>query len=189
MWGENMQFLSTIYGKISAFAGAVALFWGLFKGLGALFAWIDKKITEIAKKKAFKKELEQLPQKTYDLVSKLSERIDIVENQISSINVDIADIKANSETNNLRYDDITREISTLSNRLHLNGEATASVMLQKMMWAYHEVVDNKKVFPVDVRVALTVMYDEYKRCEWHNHVPEDFKERIMECDKNAKQQN
>lgn len=56
------------------------------------------------------------------------------------------------------------------------------MMLEKMMWAYNMYVLRRRKIPLDVQTALCVMYDQYTRNKMHNHIPADFKERIMECE-------
>lgn len=78
--------------------------------------------------------------------------------------------------------EIEGQIVQLSKDLYNNTEATATIALREMMWAYHYYVLEGNPIPLDVRTALCCMFDQYKVCEWHNHIPEDFKERLYACD-------
>lgn len=62
-----------------------------------------------------------------------------------------------------------------------NDEATATLMLEKMMGAYHKYVLQKEDIPLDTKTAMCVMFEQYKKNPKHNHVPADFIDRINEC--------
>lgn len=76
---------------------------------------------------------------------------------------------------------IDKKIDDLQRRITDNDDCTCTMMLEKMMDAYHYYVLSKNPIPLDVRTALCVMFDEYVKSGRHNHVPADFKQKIMEC--------
>jgi len=55
-------------------------------------------------------------------------------------------------------------------------------MLEKMMSAYHFYVVKKNPIPLNVQTALCVMFDQYIQSGRHNHVPADFKDKILKCE-------
>lgn len=78
-------------------------------------------------------------------------------------------------------DGLNGRIIELAEELQDNNESTATLMLEKMMWAYNFYVVDENEIPLDVQTALCVMYDQYKSHKFRNHVPENFKEMIMAC--------
>lgn len=98
------------------------------------------------------------PDKTYALITQLKQQIERRDKEMQQC---IQDIKK---------------------QLFENNQATASIALQKLMWSYHTYVLQKNAIPLDVRTALVEMYNQYKKSSWHNHVPEDFVQAIMNCE-------
>lgn len=73
------------------------------------------------------------------------------------------------------------KLQMVSDRMNDNDEATAALMLEKLMWAYHKFVLEKQDIPLDTKTAMCVMFEQYKKNPNHNHVPLDFIEKINEC--------
>lgn len=76
------------------------------------------------------------------------------------------------------FDDINKKLDRIQQRLDDNDDATASVMLEKLMWSYRHYCIDQNPIPLDVRTALEVMYEQYKKGGRHNHVPGDYLERL-----------
>lgn len=150
-----LEFLKTAYGQVTVLAAGVGTVWGLFKAAGALKKWFTatKFWTHHVQEKA-------IPHNTLVLLQDIDKRM---------------------QDNDEAVAEIRKTIELIKHDLFINNESTATMMLEKMMWAYHTYVLQGNPIPLDVRTALCAMYDQYKTCEWHNHVPEDFKERINAC--------
>lgn len=147
------QFFQSAYGVVAAIAGVVATLWGLCKGIGALRKWIKNALDE-------RKKIREMPMLMLDKIDELEKRFDDIDSQMRTMNSGLAEVKV---------------------KLDANDEATATIMLEKMMFAYHTYVLQGEPIPLDVQTALTVMFDEYMKSGMHNHVPSDFKEKIMAC--------
>lgn len=100
-----------------------------------------------------RKEIKEFPQKVFQL--------------FEQVKVDIGEMH--------------EKLQIVSNRMNDNDEATATLMLEKLMSAYYKFVLEKQEIPLDTKTAMVVMYDQYKKNPQHNHVPVDFIERINEC--------
>ena len=147
------QFFQSAYGVVAAIAGVVATLWGLFKGLGALKKWVQ---TKWEKRKARL----GLPALMLEKIQKIEERFDGIDSQMRTMASRLEELKV---------------------KLDLNDEATATIMLERMMFAYHRYVLKGVPIPLDIQTAAVVMYDEYTKSGMRNHIPSDFKERIMAC--------
>lgn len=90
------------------------------------------------------------------------EKLKEIGQEISSVKEDLEEIRSNLDSNN---------------------ESTSTVMLEKMMWAYHYYVLQKNPIPLDIQTALVVMFKQYKGSNPnHNHIPIDFQDKIMACE-------
>lgn len=83
---------------------------------------------------------------------------------------------------NDRFNTIEKDIIQLKSDMRINNDQTATVMLEKMMWAYHNYVLKHQKIPLDVQTALIEMATQYRTSGWHNHIPQDFEEKIQECE-------
>lgn len=163
------QFFQTVYGQLTIIAAIVATLWGLFKGLGALRRWLKQQMCIIKKYK-------DAPQTTSRLFEQLQSRMKQRDQKL----IDMITSK-NQQLDN-KIQNMAQKIVQLKEDMYNNNEATASLALQKMMWAYHTYVLQETPIPLDVRTALVEMYNQYKKSSWHNHVPEDFVDSIMKCE-------
>lgn len=150
-----LEFFNTIYGQLVLIVGALTTFWSLAKVFGALRKWVKNTgwwKRHVARRDAAVKALAL-----------------------------IEEVRSHQKITDDLIEEMQKSIIAMKNELFMNNESTATIMLQKMMWAYHFYVLDSNPISLDVQTALCVMYDQYKVCEWHNHVPLDFKEKIMAC--------
>lgn len=163
-----IEFFNTIYGQLTIVATFFGTMWGLLKALGALTSWLKQKSQAL---KVYK----QAPQASFQAIKKIQEKLDDTKKQL----VDLVDMQCKIYSD--RLSGIYRSIDTLNKSIYNNNECTATIMLQIMMKAYHKHIIDGQPVSLDVRTALCEMFEKYKMCEWHNHIPDDFAQKLMKC--------
>lgn len=153
-----MQFILSLFNRVDTAVLAASAFIGAIIGIIKGLQFIADLIKQ---KRRQRKQNKQMPERIMKSIALMTQQVSKVHSQIKNINEKITNIQA-------RLDD--------------NDDATSTVMLQKLMWAYDYYVINKNAVPLNVRTALVVMFEQYTQSGRHNHVPSDFVDRIMECD-------
>lgn len=164
-----INFFNTVYGQLTIVATFFGTMWGLLKALGALRLWLKQRARML-------KQYRQVPQKYLEAIGKLQQKINLNNQKIMLM------LNQRKNEDQKKFDQVNNSIKKLSDDIYNNNQSTASMMLQIMMRAYHSYIIGKQPIPLDVRTALCEMFKQYKICNWHNHVPEDFVEKLMKCE-------
>lgn len=170
-----LDFIQTIYGQFAIIAAAVGVIWGFIKAVGAAKDWIRRLHDDRVRKAQNEQKMMRL--------------VETMDGKLADIKQRFSEIDKRFEKLDRQYDKTQNDIVRLSDAvaevridIRNNNDATATLMLDEMMESYHVYVLQHEPIPLSVQTALCEMYDKYKVYEWHNHVPENFKQKIMECD-------
>lgn len=88
----------------------------------------------------------------------------------------ISEFKSQQEAVNA---DQQRQLDEIKAGVKGLDEQVATVQREKMSWAYTYYGVKKKPVPQVTKSSLCDMFDQYTREGKHNHIPQDFKEKIM----------
>lgn len=166
--------IENCYVEFAAIAAAVAVIWGFVKAVGALKKWLTARKDDMIRKA-------QHEQKITNLVQTIDSRIADINHKFNDINNKLNLMDNQFQKIETSVDKLDTKIKELKIDLYNNNQATATVMLKQMMSSYHKYVIEQHPIPLSVQIALCQMFDKYKVYGWHNHVPQDFKEKIKEC--------
>lgn len=74
--------------------------------------------------------------------------------------------------------DSTRSDEEIKGQLACIDEQVSTVQREKMMWAYTYYGLKHHPISLETKMSLEAMYDQYTNQGKHNHIPQDFKQRI-----------
>ena len=91
----------------------------------------------------------------------------------------LALIRDFKEAQELVNQDQQRQLDEIKAGLTALDDQVATVQREKMSWAYTYYGVKRKPVPQVTKSSLCDMYDQYTKQGKHNHIPQDFKAKIM----------
>lgn len=158
---ELTAFFASWYGKLAAVLGAVGVLWAGFKTIQEIRKYISKTAES-------RRERRDAPQK---LMALIRQSKDEQNERAARQQEQLDDIKRTIDGIGPRFD-------TLDSKLDLLDSQVGTMQNEKMNWAYVYYGIEHHPIPLATRTSLEQMYDQYTQTGKHNHVPQDFKERI-----------
>lgn len=154
-------FLHAWYGKVAAVLGAIGVLWAGYKT-------IREVIKHAHETSASRRERREAPNRMLAMIQEIrseQERTDAAQQE------QLSNIKETMDGFNARFDTVDGKLNGLDSQV-------GTMQNEKLTWAYVYYGVEHHPIPLATLTSLEQMYDQYVSAGKHNHVPQDFKERI-----------
>ena len=78
-----------------------------------------------------------------------------------------------------RMEAVCKQLEGLEKLCRDNADSVASLQCECLNRSFAEYVEKGKPCPLSVRQSIAAMYEAYRRDETHNHLAQDYMERLM----------
>lgn len=158
---EIAAFFASTYGKLAAVLGGIGVIWAGVKTIREIRKWLKDTADD-------RRARREAPNKLLALIQQMKDeqhqKDEAQQEQLNEIKSAVDGLNTRFDTVVDKLDGVDMQVGTMQN--------------EKMNWAYVYYGIEHHPIPLATLTSLEMMYDQYVATGKHNHVPQDFKERL-----------